>query len=717
MSIDRGYGIATSSVIADSYDLDALITDTQAAKVAAEAAQVAAETAQTAAELAETNAETAETNAETAETNAETAETNAETAETNAETAETNASASATAAASSATSAASSASSAATVNTNVNTKYDNFDDRFLGTKSSDPTLDNDSDALLEGAMYYNSTDNDIRFYNGSSWDAPATDAATAQTAAELAETNAETAETNAETAETNAETAQTAAETAQTAAETAETNAETAQTAAETAETNAEDWASKTTGTVDGTNYSAKYWATQADVGTVATNISNVNTVAGISSDVTAVSGNATNITAVAGNATNINAVNTNSTNINTVATNNTNINTVATDITNVNLAATNIADIEAVADEVQKVIDVADDLNEATSEIDTVATNITNVNAVGNDITNVNTVATNLTSVNAFGETYKIAATAPSSPSDGDLWFDTTADTMKVYNGTSWQNAGSSVNGVENSVEHTATAGQTSFTATYDPGYLQVYLNGVRLDAADYTATNGTTVVLDSGAALNDIVFIQSFGTFTLADHYDKTASDARYLQPTGDGSNLTGINTDLVSDTSPQLGGNLDVQSYTVDGVDIATRDGVLTSTTTTANAALPKAGGAMTGAITTNSTFDGRDVATDGTKLDTVETNADVTDTTNVTSAGALMDSECSSLASVKAINQGLTSTSSPTFTTLNATTVDLGNWTVTESGGVLYFATSGTNKMKVDASGNLTVVGNVTAYGSV
>ena len=51
------------------------------------------------------------------------------------------------------------------------------------------------------------------------------------------------------------------------------------------------------------------------------------------------------------------------------------------------------------------------------------------------------------------------------------------------------------------------------------------------------------------------------------------------------------------------------------------------------------------------------------------------------------------------------------------TLPATTVDLGNWTVTESSGVLYFATSGTNKMKLDASGNLTVTGNVTGYGTV
>ena len=62
-------------------------------------------------------------------------------------------------------------------------------------------------------------------------------------------------------------------------------------------------------------------------------------------------------------------------------------------------------------------------------------------------------------------------------------------------------------------------------------------------------------------------------------------------------------------------------------------------------------------------------------------------------------------------------------SPTFTgtttipTANITTVDFGDWTITESGGVLYFATGGTNKMKLDASGNLTVVGDVTAFGTI
>ena len=59
---------------------------------------------------------------------------------------------------------------------------------------------------------------------------------------------------------------------------------------------------------------------------------------------------------------------------------------------------------------------------------------------------------------------------------------------------------------------------------------------------------------------------------------------------------------------------------------------------------------------------------------------------------------------------------TTSSGATVTgTLGVTTVDLGNWTITESGGVLFFATGGTNKMKLDASGNLTCVGDVTANG--
>jgi hypothetical protein len=92
--------------------------------------------------------------------------------------------------------------------------------------------------------------------------------------------------------------------------------------------------------------------------------------------------------------------------------------------------------------------------------------------------------------------------------------------------------------------------------------------------------------------------------------------------------------INTDIAAGAAalPLAGGTMSgnivmVGTDTVDGVDVSERDAILTSTTTTAGAALPKAGGAMTGAITTNSTFDTRDVATDGTKLDTIATSANL------------------------------------------------------------------------------------------
>ena len=70
-------------------------------------------------------------------------------------------------------------------------------------------------------------------------------------------------------------------------------------------------------------------------------------------------------------------------------------------------------------------------------------------------------------------------------------------------------------------------------------------------------------------------------------------------------------------------------------------------------------------VTGSIAVSGTVDGRDVAADGTKLDGIEASADVTDTANVTAAGALMDSELASIASVKALDQGVATTDSPTF----------------------------------------------------
>ncbi len=137
-------------------------TNAETAQTAAEAAQLAAEAAQTAAELAETNAETAETNAEAAQTAAEAAQLAAENAQTAAELAETNAETAETGAVAAQLAAESARDSALAA-------YDNFDDRYLGAKTSDPTLDNDGDALVAGALYFNSVDGAMRVYTGSVW--------------------------------------------------------------------------------------------------------------------------------------------------------------------------------------------------------------------------------------------------------------------------------------------------------------------------------------------------------------------------------------------------------------------------------------------------------------------------------------------------------------------------------------------------------------------
>jgi hypothetical protein len=96
------------------------------------------------------------------------------------------------------------------------------------------------------------------------------------------------------------------------------------------------------------------------------------------------------------------------------------------------------------------------------------------------------------------------------------------------------------------------ATASQTSFaTSGYTPGFLDVYLNGVKLDSTDYTATNGSDVVLASGATSGDIVEVVAFSAFESADHYSKTDSDTRYVNASGD--TMTG---DLIVNANVGIG-----------------------------------------------------------------------------------------------------------------------------------------------------------------
>ena len=301
MSIYRGPGGAGDAV-ADSSS-EALLVRQLAVEVAAdaaeaEAARAAAVVAKNAAETAETNAETAETNAETAETNAETAATaaassassasssataastsatnaassasSASTSASSASTSATNAASSATSAASSATSAtssknaaatsatnaASSATSAASSATSAAASYDSFDDRYLGSKTSAPSVDNDGNSLLTGALYFNSVAGEMFVWNGSSWvtvanSTSATNAANSATAAATSATNAANSATAAATSATNAAnsatSASTSASTASTAATTATTQATNAATSATSASTSATNAATSAT--------------------------------------------------------------------------------------------------------------------------------------------------------------------------------------------------------------------------------------------------------------------------------------------------------------------------------------------------------------------------------------------------------------------------------------------------------------------------------------
>ena len=220
-----------------------------------------------------------------------------------------------------------------------------------------------------------------------------------------------------------------------------------------------------------------------------------------------------TNINIVAGQITFVedlglitNAVNTGS--------GNNSVNTVATNISNVNTAATNIA----------KITTVADDLNEGTSEIDTVATSIANVNTVGSDIANVNTVAgsisnvntvqgsianvnttagsianvntvaTNITDVNTFANRYRIDSSNPSTSLDvGDLYFNTSQNELRIYNGSTWQGG---VTATGNLVLKSGSqmTGNLTFSGSQTVDGRDVSVDGTKLDGIEAGATADQT-------------------------------------------------------------------------------------------------------------------------------------------------------------------------------------------------------------------------------
>ena len=108
-----------------------------------------------------------------------------------------------------------------------------------------------------------------------------------------------------------------------------------------------------------------------------------------------------------------------------------------------------------------------------------------------------------------------------PSSPTTGQTYSISGGPTY-VYNGTAWVvlTPGNQFN----RTVFTATAGQTTFTMNYVVGAIDVYRNGVKLAPADFTATNGTSIVLANGCTVGDTVEVISYPMITYSDAVKRT-------------------------------------------------------------------------------------------------------------------------------------------------------------------------------------------------
>ncbi len=162
---------ASSATTATTKASEASTSASNAATSATSAATsaTAAATSATAAAASQTAAATSATNAATSATTATTQASTATTKASEAATSATNAATSATSASTAQTAAETAQTAAEAAKTAAELAADNFDDTYLGAKSSDPTVDNDGDALTAGDLYFNTTSDQLKYYTGSAW--------------------------------------------------------------------------------------------------------------------------------------------------------------------------------------------------------------------------------------------------------------------------------------------------------------------------------------------------------------------------------------------------------------------------------------------------------------------------------------------------------------------------------------------------------------------
>ena len=177
-----------------------------------------------------------------------------------------------------------------------------------------------------------------------------------------------------------------------------------------------------------------------------------------------------------------------------------------------------------------------------------------------------------------------------------------------------------------------TATASQTTFnTAGYQPGYLDVFMNGVKLiDGSDYTATNGSDVVLSSGAAVNDLIEVVAYTAFEVLNQNFTGTTTVADLTVTGDLTvdgttttiNSTTLNVDDINITVASGAANAAAANgagLTVDGAN-ATFNYASSGDKWTMNKDLDITGGLYTDGIVNIQKADGTFIQTVGTSNNT-------------------------------------------------------------------------------------------------
>ena len=298
----------------------------------------------------------------------------------------------------------------------------------------------------------------------------------------------------------------------------------------------------------------------ETNINTVSGINADVTTVAGISGDVTAVAGNNANITAVKNNETNINAVNSNSTNINAVNSNKANIDAVANNATNINSAVSNATNINAAV------------------------ANASNINSAVANATNINTVSSNIGQVNSFANLYRIASSDPGSNNDqGDLYFNTTSNELRVYNGSTWQGGVTATGNLAGLGANTFTGNQTVNANIIVSGTV----DGKDISALGITGTtlaNGVTATTQSASDNSTKVATTAYTDTAIANLVDSSPSALNTLNELaaaiGDDANFSTTITNSIATKAPINNPTFTgtVTAGTIDGTNLTLDFGTL-------------------------------------------------------------------------------------------------------------------------------------------